>query len=85
VAGLEIDALPLYDQRTVEDLRHYARITSQSLPWRTHSCVPRRVSLDAGAPRGQRAPAPVPTLHAGVRAPHLPVSQCEVIPAWALS
>ena len=35
--------------------------------WRTHSCVPRRVSLDP-LRAGQRAHARVPTLHAGLRA-----------------
>src|SRR5450756_322396 len=45
----------------------------KSPSWRTHSCVPRRVSLDALRP-GQRAPAKVPTRRARVRVPHLPVS-----------
>src|ERR1035437_1374007 len=33
---------------------------------------------------GQRASARVPTRHAGVRAPHVPVRQCELILALAL-
>src|ERR1035438_5742116 len=40
-------------------------------PWRTHSCVPRRVSTRRFCAVGQRASARVPTLHAGVRAPRL--------------
>jgi hypothetical protein len=41
------------------------------LPWRTHSCVPRRDSPRRVFARQRRASAAVPTRHARVRAPRL--------------
>ncbi len=59
-------------------------MTSRLLPWRTHSCVPRRDFSRRVCAVEQRASAGVPTLHARVRAPRLALALIAIFAAPTL-
>ena len=58
--------------------------TTRLLPWRTHSCVPRRHSCRRPLTRGEEASRKVSTLHARVRAPRSALALIALLAAPVL-